>query len=291
MLLRAARQPCSREDDARDEEMAIARLATAAAASTAQRTADIRGWFEALSTADKQVFVHKIVVLDAATPATDLRAAVQMELWWGLPREGRETFLDLLWSWWEEVTLDMLQRRRGSISLLEAQDRIREIRDKFAPDNLPTVIELADVDDGVVAVHESRLFVAQMQWVHYAHPNVRRAIVDYYRAVEQTTRWVADDLVGLAELRKFEDNLHDEWERAFDDMIDDLGVDADDNAKVVAGKELLRRLIDSTAVTVRSRYNDRFFARGKRHELADTGQAGWHPDFRTLIEALLAPAG
>jgi hypothetical protein len=73
-------------------------------------------------------------------------------------------------------------------------------------------------------------------------------------------------------------------------MVDDLGADADEDAKVAAGKEFLRRLLDSTAVTVRSRYNDRFFARGKRHELADTAQAGWHPDFRTRVEALVAPA-
>jgi hypothetical protein len=39
-------------------------------------------------------------------------------------------------------------------------------------------------------------------------------------------------------------------------------------------------LRDSTAVTVRSRYTDPFFARGKRHELADDGPVGWHPEFQ-----------
>jgi hypothetical protein len=280
-----------RDDAARNEPVAIARLTAAAADSTAQGTADIRAWFNGLNNSDRQVFAHKIIVADTATPIEDIRAALRAALWWALPRQGRDTFLDLLWSWWEQVALDMLRRKRGAVSRLEAQDHIADLRDKFAPDNLPTVVELADVDEDVlVAAHENRLFVAQMQWVRYTRPNLRRAIVDYYRAVEHTTRWLADDLIGLAELRKFEDNLRDEWARAFDDMIDDLGADADEEAKVAAGKELLRRLLDSTAVTVRSRYNDRFFARGKRHELAETRQAGWHPDFRARVEALLAPA-
>ena len=74
-------------------------------------------------------------------------------------------------------------------------------------------------------------------------------------------------------------------------MVDDLGDNADEETKIAAGKELLRRLLDSTAVTVRTRYNDRYFARGKRHELADAGAAGWHPDFRRRVEEMLQPTG
>lgn len=281
-----------RDDTARDETAAVTRLASAAADSENKATADVRKWFLALSPVEKRLFVQKIIVLDTATPIADVPAAVRAELWWTLPKGHEDTFLALLWNWWEGVALDMLRRQRGPVSRLEAQQRISELRDQFSLDNLPTLIELADVDeDVVVTAHEDRLFVAQMRWVRYARPNLRRAIVDYYRAVEHTTRWLAEDLIGLAELRKFEDNLRDEWARVFADMVDDLGDDADEETKIAAGKELLRQLLDSTAVTVRDRYNDRFFARGKRHELVEGGQAGWHPDFRSRVEALLATRG
>ena len=69
----------------------------------------------------------------------------------------------------------------------------------------------------------------------------------------------------MHELEKFEDNLRDEWQRVFADMVEDLGAAADETAKIAAGKALLRRLRDSTAVNVRPRYNDPFFARGRRH--------------------------
>jgi hypothetical protein len=65
--------------------------------------------------------------------------------------------------------------------------------------------------------------------------------------------------------------------------------EADEQTKADLGKALLRRLRDSTAVTVRSRYTDPFFARGKRHELADIQEIGWHPDFQQRLEQLLQP--
>jgi len=142
----------------------------------------------------------------------------------------------------------------------------------------------------VVAAHESSPFVHQMRWVEYNQVNLRKAIVDYHRAVTQTVKWVAEDLIGLQELQRFEDNLRDEWARVFADMVEDLGEDANEATKISMGKQLLRQLRESTAVNVRSRYNDPFFARGKRQELADRGHVGWHPDFQARLEALLAPA-
>jgi hypothetical protein len=126
--------------------------------------------------------------------------------------------------------------------------------------------------------------------VSFGARNLRRAIVDYHRAVTQTTDWLDRDLIGLAELRRFELNLRDEWERVFEDMVEDLPANVDDKTKARAGLELLRTLRESTAVTVRTRYNDPFFARGKRHELADIGAIGWHPDFQARLEQLLAPS-
>jgi hypothetical protein len=48
--------------------------------------------------------------------------------------------------------------------------------------------------------------------------------------------------------------------------------------------------LNSTAVTVRTHYNEGFYGRGKRHELAGHDDAiqriGWHPDFVERLDAL-----
>ena len=65
-----------------------------------------------------------------------------------------------------------------------------------------------------------------------------------------------------------------------------------EKAKVKAGRSLLNYLLKSTAVTVRTHYNEGFFGRGKRHELANhedvTQRIGWHPDFAERLQAIVA---
>jgi hypothetical protein len=280
-----------RAGSGRDTELARALLENAATTSTSQETATSRAHFLDLSPAERQAFLSRVYVADSAAPIEDVDAEVRRLLWWALPQGQSDTFMSLVWRWWASVSLDMLRRRRTSVDAGEAHSAIDSIRDQFSNDTLPTLIELDDIDeDDLALIHESRTFVQQMRWVSFGARNLRRAIVDYHRAVTQTTDWLDRDLIGLAELRRFELNLRDEWERVFEDMVEDLPANVDDKTKARAGLELLRTLRESTAVTVRTRYNDPFFARGKRHELADIGAIGWHPDFQARLEQLLAPS-
>ena len=277
--------------DVRDTSTAVIKLTEAARSSSAENTRKARERFLALTSAERQIFLARVVVVDGAPNADDLDDKLTQVLWHALPYSHQELFLSLVWSWWAGVALDMLRGRRAFMSVREARSAISHLRDKFSEDNLPTTVELADVDESyVIAMHGENVFVHQMRWVEFNETNLRKAIVDYYRAVTQATKWLTEDLIGIHELEKFEDNLRDEWQRVFADMVEDLGADADEAAKIAAGKTLLRRLRDSTAVNVRPRYNDPFFARGRRHVLADGGGIGWHPDFQSRLESLLGVA-
>ena len=277
--------------DVQDTSRAVIKLTEAARSSSADNTRKARERFLALTSAERQIFLARVVVVDGAPNADDLDDKLTQVLWHALPYSNQELFLSLVWSWWAGVALDMLRGRRAFMSVREARSAISHLRDKFSDDNLPTTVELADVDESyVIAMHGENVFVHQMRWVEFNETNLRKAIVDYYRAVTQATKWLTEDLIGMHELEKFEDNLRDEWQSVFADMVEDLGADADEAAKIAAGKTLLRRLRDSTAVNVRPRYNDPFFARGRRHVLADGGGIGWHPDFQSRLESLLGVA-
>jgi hypothetical protein len=282
-----------RDDAARRPEEARTLLEHAAGKSENRDTEKSRAQFLALSSAERQVFLSRTYVSDGAAAITDLDAAVRQQLWSTLPTEPMhaDTYMELVWQWWARVSLDILSKRRPSVDVSEAKAQLAHIRDMFTAETLPTLIELEHVDEEeAVALHSNRPFVHQMRWVNLGPQNLIRSIVDYHRAVTQTTDWLDRDLVGVAELTRFEMNLKDEWARAFEDMVEDLPADADEDTKAEYGRLLLRRLRDSTAVTVRSRYTDPFFARGKRHELADDGHVGWHPEFQARLEALLAPS-
>jgi hypothetical protein len=194
----------------------------------------------------------------------------------------------MIWRWWDEQSLAMLQRRLRGVDVGAAQAMIADIRDQFTRESLPTLVELLDVDARTVAEeYRTHRFVQQMQWVAFPPRNLEKAIVDYYRAYTQTVRWLDEDLIGMTELTRFEAELVDEWEREFEWMLDSLDADADEAVKQEAGKKLLRQLLAQTGITVRARYNEPFFARGKRHILADSGRIGWHADFEDRILGLL----
>jgi hypothetical protein len=277
--------------DIRDTSTVLIKLTEAAKSSDADNTEKARKRFLGLTEAERQIFLARIVVADGAPNADDLDEKLARILWHVLPDSNQDLFLSMVWRWWAAVALDMLRRRRAMISVRETRTAISGIRDRFAEDNLPTTVELTDVDESqVIAAHDEAIFVHQMRWVGCNETNLRRAIIDYYRAVTQATKWLTEDLIGMHELETFEENLRDEWQRVFADMVEDLGLGAAEAAKIAAGKELLRKLRDSTFVNVRPRYNEPFFARGRRHVLADAGCIGWHPDFQSRLESLLGVA-
>jgi hypothetical protein len=182
----------------------------------------------------------------------------------------------------------MLRGRRSGVSVSEVDQKLNDLRDQFTQNRLPTLVELRDVDVAdVFAVYRERPFVAQLGWINWPPVNLQKAVVDYFRAYTQTARWVTEDLIGLDELQRFEDELVDEWQREFEFMQIELGAGASEEDKQRAGAGLLRELLDATEVRVRARYEDAFFARGKRHELADSGRVGWHADFEGRLQALL----
>jgi hypothetical protein len=291
------------DSTSRDVRGAAKLLVQAAEDSTAKGTEAARTRFLGLSQAARANLLGKVRVLDGAVQPQDIDAAVRRALLLALPQgeQAQNRFVAEVRRWWDRVAVDMLAGRRSAVEVGQLQAFLQDLRNGFGPDNLWTTIDREDVLGDDLTQYDDARFVAQMQLVSYPLDNLRRAVVDYHRAVAQETQWLGDSLLELHELTRFEEDLRDEWARAFTDMLDDLtgGVGdcdlsaIDEVAKVRAGKLLLRELLGSTAVTIRKHYDDPFFTRGKRHELANRSEEagiGWHPEFVTRLEAVVATA-
>ncbi|MCU1681960.1 MAG: hypothetical protein JWQ81_2699 [Amycolatopsis sp.] len=282
----------------RDVDLAVDLLTKAAASSTNEITENARAAFLALDQSVRRSLLHRAWVLDGQMPPEDLDVAVREALTYALPSGGppaHDSFVAQVWHYWRSVAIDMLAGRRSMTSVTEVQTFVRELRDRYTTENLPTTVRLGSVTDEHIGLYGQARFVAQLALVEYSGPSLRNAIIDYHRAVTQETAWLSDSLLDVQELRNFEAELRFEWTREFEAMVQDLGLDAlspedAEATKVRAGRKLLNYLLNSTAVTVRTYYNDGFYGRGKRHELAgheDTDQRiGWHPDFIEHLEAI-----
>ncbi|MER6601555.1 ABC-three component system protein [Streptomyces parvus] len=272
----------------RNDKEALRLFEQAARTSKSQLTQTARQQFLGLDSSERLTFVSRIRVIDQSPHIQDITSQVKRRLHWALPPGHEDLFLAGVWRWWDETALALLRGTQRRIDVGDAQAAIADIRDQFTRDNLPTLVELGDVNVGELEQkYRMHPFVQQMHWVAFPPRNLQKAIVDYYRAYTHSVRWLEEDLIGAAELTRFENELVDEWDREFEWMLDSLDEDAGDDEKKTAGKTLLRQLLGQTGLCVRSRFNDPFFARGQRHMLAELGKVGWHPDFETRIAELL----
>lgn len=263
-------------------------LDTAASDSENAATAATRGRYLELEEADRDVFVGRIYVLDAAPQAgSSLEEAVRAALILALPLGREEEFLEQLWGWWHRQAVALLRGDKATVSCMDVRMKIQAIADGYKPDTLPTLVDREDVTIDLEQTYGDHVFVEQLRWIAHTATTLQKAMVDYYRAYVQRAAWVDRDLIGIGELEDFEENLMDEWERAFDAMLIGLGDGADDETKQMAGFALFQEVSNQTVVKVRERYTEQFFTRGQLHGFADVGRLGWHPEFEVRVKELI----
>ncbi|MFD6726261.1 hypothetical protein ACFWEZ_40065, partial [Streptomyces sp. NPDC060131] len=132
----------------RDEAEAKRLLEYVARTSTAQLTEKARDQFLGLGEADRLTFVSRIRVIDRSPHIQDVAAQVKERLHWALPPGHEDLFLAMVWRWWDETALALLQGVQRGVDVGDAQAAIADIRDQFTRENLPTLVELADVNAG-----------------------------------------------------------------------------------------------------------------------------------------------
>ncbi|MDH6630612.1 hypothetical protein M2271_008473 [Streptomyces sp. LBL] len=273
----------------RDEPVALSGLERAALHQASGRIQQAREQFLGLGPADRAAFVSRITVMDSSPRIEDVPALVRAELRWCLPVGHEDLFLAMVWQWWDERALELLQRRRHAVDVGMARAAITDLRDQFTRNRLPTMAAREEMgDDALTTAYADSPFVHQMRWVAYPPVNLRLSVIDYHRAQTQAIRWIAEDLVAADELTALSRDLVDEWETEFEWMQVELAATMDEAARQQAGARLLKDLSQRNGPCLQDRYHEAFFVRGQRHGLADTGRVGWHPDFRDRMRTLQA---
>jgi hypothetical protein len=117
-------------------------------------------------------------------------------------------------------------------------------------------------------------------------PCIRKAINDYYRAFQQRSKWVREELLLVGELEEYERRLVDEWERLFEVMKEDMGEDKDEAAMQREGRALFNT-VQKLEMNIRPRCDEPYVMRGSYHILANQLRVGWHAEFLNRLSNLL----
>ena len=112
---------------------------------------------------------------------------------------------------------------------------------------------------------------------------IRNAVINYYRAFEQRSRWSRENLVKPGELKKYLNRLKDEWENQSSllEMAHDF---SQEQQKVASGLKLYTVCQCNSALPIRPGFKSDYVARGSYHTLSDNKDIGWHTDYINLLE-------
>lgn len=279
-----------RADNGRDVDTALRGLVTTAQSS--KSVANAAAYSVLLNTAAKErkVLIDNVVVIDGAPSVTSLDADLKTEVFWAVDRRYHDAFLERVEGWWLRRTLKQLASASLTDRVLatEIEAQMSDLREQFKQDSLPIDDDLLsfDLDEATQTAHAGSNFVYQLEIISAGKRRIASAVKDYYRAFEQRSRWLRDDLVLIADLTQYERRLVEEWGLIFDAVQDELGEEAAEAEQKKAAREVLR-WAEGALIPIRPGVTEPFLTRGSLHMLADEIRLGWHPQFRDRLTALL----
>jgi hypothetical protein len=274
-----------RDGVSRNENSALGKLHAAGQASTNTVVQRAYAVFQQLALQAQQMLISRIRVLDLAPDILGARELLEKELRLSTRPQFLTGLADRLEGWWFRWAIRHLKDPDSvsSISLREVHLQINDLQEQFRHDNLPIdfPVEL-DKDVGDLQPDE-RLFVEQLRLVTVGNERIKSAISDYWRAFQQRSRWVREELLLDQDLEQYEDRLVREWKEIFLIMQENMQAGAD---PVLEGKNLYNRVvINGRDIRIRDSVSYPFVMRGSFHILANVLKIGWHPDFEQRLAA------
>lgn len=273
----------------RDVATARERLHATAATSTNRDNKSAYEAFLALNEDQQRTLLEAVFVVDSSPTIAELDDRLKAEVRWAAEKQHLDAFVSRLEGWWFRRAIQQLQARDGSSFILsrEIEAQMDDLREQFKRDALP-------IDEDILAAtvdasgYQNRVFVQQLRLCNIGAQRVLAAVREYFRAFEQRSRWLREDLLLVGELDRYEQRLIEEWELIFERIKDDLGEETAEEAKVRAAKDVYR-WVEESVFPIRASVTEPFVTRGSFHMLSDRLRVGWHPEFLDRLRHLLEP--
>lgn len=285
-----------RDDDGRDEVSACRRLNEIAETSTNKGLAKAFEAFRALGEAGQRDLVRAIRILDDSSNIITVADEICHSIRYATRPEFLRPLCERLEGWWfSRVAYHLVEGSETPITQFEVHEKLSSIAEQFRNDDLPidfgsTLPEVIDPEN------DSRLFVRQLRELTSNVRRIENAIVDYYRAFQQRSRWLREDLLIDAEIEEYEEKLVDAWERYRLALEDEEMFDPDDADSCRRfGLKVYRWIELEADVRIRPQVSEGYVMRGSYHMLADEWspqvrlpRVWWHPLFLDHLKTLLS---
>ena len=274
----------------RNAPEALKRLRATAGTSTNQTNEPAYALFRNLPSDEQLALIDSVIIIPNAPHITDVDEALRAEAYLAVKRDYLDSFLTRLEGWWYRRVVQQLNNPyTHPILSNELEDTVDDIRDQFRADALPVDQDILQAEIDATA-YDGTPFVQQVKLSGISNKRIFTAIRDYYRAFEQRSRWVREDLLLVGELDRYEQLLKEEWEIQFDRVCDELGEEAAEEAKQKAAQKIYA-WVEKSCYPIRTQVQHPSMTRGSFHMLSDSLRIGWHPDFMERLQRILEPQG
>ncbi|MBN2224064.1 MAG: hypothetical protein JW765_05255 [Deltaproteobacteria bacterium] len=275
--------------ESRNLAKATERLSSTAESSVSQANAQAYQAYRSLNLDQRGKLLQSVFVFDAAPRIQDLDAELREVLFYAVEQRFLNPFLQRLEGWWYRRAIQhLVDRQYKPILSDELESETTSLREQFKQESLPINDEIlsASVD---ASGYQDRIFVHQLRLIEIGNPRIIYAIRNFFRAFEQRSRWVREDLLLVGELERYEERLIEEWDILFQQTRDKIGVEASEETKKRAAQTLYEWVETATHRQIRSGVSEPFISRGTYQILSDTQRVGWHLEFKERLRQLLEP--
>jgi hypothetical protein len=273
--------------ESRSPDTAMERLNSTANSSTSQANAKAYQAYRALNQDQRKRLLQNVLVVDAAPTISDLDTELKEVAYGFAAKKFLELFLQRLEGWWYRRAIQHLVNNEAKPILSEELDsETASLREQFKEESLP-------IDDDIMSAtvdasgYQDRLFVHQLRLIEIGNGRIFHAIRNFFRAFEHRSRWMREDLLLVGELARYEDRLIEEWDILFQQMRDELGEEATEEAKKTAAQTLYKWVEKATHPQIRSGVTEPSISRGTYQLLSDSQRVGWHMEFEERLRQLL----
>lgn len=274
----------------RDSATALQRLVEIAGSSKNEELKSAFAAFESLTSEQRVQLVEAIQILDRSPDISDVSAKIRDRIRAAVDRQHRGALYERLEGWWFAKVIEQLKTSQPApIAGFEVYDKLRAIAEQFGPDALP--IDYLDAKpDGVDPHTDDRMFVRQLRAIEVGVPRIEKAILDYYRAYEQRSRWAREELLVDDEVELYERRLIDEWERFAAAIADEMSSTASEIELQKVGRHIFNWMEQTADFRIRPNVTEPYVMRGSFHILANkpVPSVWWHPKFMERLTQILA---
>ncbi len=284
-----------KQGKSRKPEIAKQRLIAVVNTSRSQENEHAYESFQSLSSGQQLDLLSNTFVLDATATISDLDEKLKREVYGFTDKKFYESFLKQLEGWWFRRTIPhLIDEAAKPILSEEIEAELAYLREQFKEDNLPIYDEIMSASrDEIMGAsidasgNQDRFFVHQLRLIEIGNGRIFHAIRNLFRAFEHRSRWIREDLLHVGKFEQYEDRLFEEWDIHFNQMLDELGADATEEAKKAAAQALYKWVETDKHLPIRWEVTEPSISRGTYQLLSDSQRVGWHAEFREKLHHIL----